>query len=72
MQVIRFGKDRYHLIEKMQSWCQENVGAGGWTQGYRAEEWMGIRKWSIECTFGTTRLTFKEDADATFFLLHWK
>lgn len=72
MHVIRFEKDRYHQQSEMEAWCRENIGIGGWTQGYDADDWKGVRSWSIESMFGVTRFTFKEDADATFFLMHWK
>lgn len=72
MQVIRFDRDRYHQIEEMQTWCRENIGGGGWTQGYDSDDWVGIRSWSIDSTFGVTRFRFKHDIDATFFLMQWK
>lgn len=61
---IEFDKSRYHLLEEMQVWCRENIGAGGYI--YRDHF-----KWTIETAFGNSTFKFKNEKDATLFALKW-
>lgn len=65
MTEVRFGKRQYHLIEDMNSWCKNNIGAGGWLAA-------PDHKWKIEGAFGEHTYTFKDPKDAVLFMLRWK
>jgi hypothetical protein len=69
---VRFGKDRYHQQSEMTLWCHENIGMGGWTYE-TPKTWVGYNGiWVIHCTFGNTVFAFKEEADASMFILKWE
>lgn len=56
---VQFGKDRYHEIQDMAQWCQENIGAGRYPP------------WAVETRFGNTFFFFVNERDATLFSLRW-
>jgi hypothetical protein len=70
---VRFGKDRYHQHLEMTDWCTANIGYGGWTYE-TPKDWsgMGTKLWVIHCTFGNTVFAFKEEKDASMFILKWE
>jgi hypothetical protein len=70
---VRFGKDRYHQHKEMIDWCMLNIGEGGWTYD-TPKLWAGMdpRIWVIHCTFGNTVFAFKEEKDASMFILKWE
>ena len=68
---VRFDKRRYHQHEEMIAWCKENTGTGGWTWD-TPKSWEGLDKWVVHSAFGTTVFCFKEEADASMFILRWE
>jgi len=66
---ITVGRNRYHLNSKMEQWCHDNVGAGGW--GTDSVDWDNGRKWAMSSMFGNTTFIFKEPKYLTLFLLRW-
>ena len=64
MNEVKFSRDKYHLIEQMNAWLQENVGPGGWAPILDA-------RWHIESAFGHSKYTFKDPRDAMMFALRW-
>jgi hypothetical protein len=69
---VRFGKNRYHQHKEMIDWCSESLGPGGWTYDTPKDwtAWGG--QWAIHCTFGNTVFAFKEEKDASMFILRWE
>jgi hypothetical protein len=61
---VTFGKDRYHQVTEMYSWCKDNIGNGGWLADPND-------MWAAEGAFGRTTFKFKNDEDYTLFLLRW-
>ena len=70
MTQINFGKDRYHEIQDMESWCRDNIGAGGWVYADPGD-WAAERKWAMSSAFGNTTFYFRDASDATAFTLKW-
>jgi hypothetical protein len=69
---VRFDKRRYHQHEDMITWCRANVGIGGWTWA-TPKDWTGLKDiWCIHSAFGNTVFCFKEEADASMFILRWE
>ena len=69
---ITFGKDRFHLNTKMEKWCRDNLGPGGWTYDKpKTWEGMGDKSWSIHSMFGHTTFAFKDPKHLTMFILRW-
>jgi hypothetical protein len=69
MKEITFGRDRYIQYPQMQKWCEENIGgSGGWCN---LDDYNLARVWSINILFGYTTLQFRNDEDATAFILRW-
>lgn len=67
MRSVKFGKDHYHLNEDMYEWLLHNIGQGGWyKQAIDAEH-----RWAWESHFGNTTYYFKNDKDASMFVLRW-
>lgn len=64
---VSFGKDQYHLQNTMITWCEENLGPGGWAS-YTA---IGVRNWAVESAFGNTFFYFRDPKDAMMFKLRW-
>ncbi len=71
MELIRisFGKDRFHEQEYMLSWCEKNLGLGGY---YAFTKDPKKARWSIESMFGNTHFFFRDPKDATLFGLVWR
>lgn len=61
---VHFGKDRYHQLEEMQSWCKSNIGPGGYLTRDHCV-------WSIETMFGNSFFRFKNEKDRNWFALRW-
>lgn len=61
---FHFGKDRYHEIQYMISWCHLQFGDGGWLASPSCT-------WATESAFGNTFFKFKNEEDATMFALRW-
>lgn len=61
---IQFGKDRYSQANEMKSWCEANIGKGGWSH---TDEGL----WIIDQMFGNTFFYFKNSQDAVMFALRW-
>jgi hypothetical protein len=70
--IISFNNTRYHLNDKMQQWCNDSIGHGGWTYN-TPETWEGMndKVWIIHSMFGRTTFAFKEEKHLTLFLLKW-
>ena len=71
MELIRFsfGKDRYHQQQEMYSWCEKNLGPGGY---YAFTKDPKNAKWSIDSMFGNTNFFFRDSKDAVLFGLIWR
>jgi hypothetical protein len=67
--IVSLGRGHYHLQNKMMKWCEHNLGQGGWVYYY---DGMDDNNWAISCTFGHTKIYFKEEKDAVFFSLRWE
>lgn len=67
MREIRFGKDRFHQNREMFEWLICRYGEGGWHK----QSLEDGKRWAAESAFGNTRYYFKDDRDATMFLLRW-
>ena len=67
MTEITFGKQRYHQNSEICKWLYENVGEGGWHRGSVEED----KLWAWTVAFGNTTFYFKNDKDATMFILKW-
>ena len=61
---IKFGKDRYSQVSQMKTWCETNIGEGGWKH---TDEGL----WIIDQMFGNTFFFFKNSQDAVMFSLRW-
>jgi hypothetical protein len=71
MELIRlsFGKDRFHEQRDMLSWCEKNLGLGGYYAFTKDPE---NARWAIESMFGNTHFFFRNPKDAVLFGLIWK
>ena len=71
MELIRisFGKDRYHQQREMASWCEKNLGDGGY---YAFTHRPNTARWAIESMFGSTHFFFRDSKDAVMFGLTWR
>lgn len=73
--IVEFGKDHYHLQDKMEEWCEHNIGCNPGYSNYvwsKPDGWEGSCTWCIASAFGNTFFYFKNHDDATFFALKWK
>lgn len=70
---VRFGKDRYHQQREMEVWCLECIGNGGWSYS-TPKTWDGMagNLWVMHSMFGHTTFAFKNEADASMFILKWE
>ena len=68
---ITFGKEYYHLHSEIEEWCKKHVGPGGQYGGEEIITWKALGKWRLSCTFGNSKISFKNDEDATLFKLTW-
>jgi len=75
MKKVQFDKHYYHLQNDMQKWCKEYIGPGGWgnPEPINDIEYFDRDnlKWYIDCMFGNTFFFFRNDRDATLFMLRW-
>ena len=60
--ILRFGKRWYHMHNEMITWCNENIGPGGW-----GSYPVGDEVWMITCDFGNTKFHFANSKDALAF-----
>ena len=67
---VNFDKGRYHLVTKMEEWCHQRIGPGGWVYP-DPDDWC-TRRWAVSATFGNTVFYFKNQVDATVFALRWQ
>ncbi len=58
------GKDRYHQLEEIKSWCKESIGPGGYVINDHC-------LWKIEHAFGNTVISIRREKDAALFTLRW-
>lgn len=76
MKKVQFDKGRYHLQDEMQKWCKAHIGPGEWgnPEPINDIEYFDRKgvKWCIDCMFGNTFFFFRDDRDATMFLLKWQ
>ncbi len=63
---VHFGKDRYHQVEDMLGWCENQFGEGGYI--YSAND---TERWALVIAFGKSSWLFKNPEDATMFALRW-
>jgi hypothetical protein len=65
---ITFGKEKYHLHIKMQHWCEERIGKGGW---HYNDDIADNMVWCMDGAFGNTFFYFRNPEDAVAFKLVW-
>lgn len=72
--TVEFRNDRYHQQGEMERWCNENINHNPpykiWVSG-KPRTWEGLGTWCMASAFGTTFFYFKNEKDATAFLLRW-
>ena len=61
---VQIDRDKYHLLDEIQSWCKDNIGPGGYIVRDHCV-------WSIETMFGTSFFRFKNERDRDWFVLRW-
>lgn len=75
MVTVEFGKENYHEQGIMINWCNKYIGTNppysDWCWA-TPDKWPKDNKWAIQSMFGTTFFYFKEEKDATMFILKWK
>ncbi len=75
MTEVEFGKDYYHLQGEMESWCNRNIGSNppyrNWVSS-KPGSWEGLGTWCMSSMFGNTFFYFKNEKDASAFILKWK
>lgn len=72
--IVQLGKDRYHLHQEMEIWCSKHINYNPPYKNWVASEpksWEGLGTWAISSMFGSTFFYFKNESDATMFLLRW-
>lgn len=73
--TVEFGKAHYHLQKDMIKWCDDNIDDNIVTQTWVSStpiNWLGLGRWCVSSAFGTTFFYFRDEPDATLFLLRWK
>lgn len=60
-------REFYQYQASIIEWCRKYVGEGGWNQIILDDKAL----WMIECTFGYTKIYFKNLADADSFATAW-
>ena len=71
---IHYDKEQYSLIRSKEDWCNEHIGKGSWQNPeYWSLGWDQCSevKWAITSAFGNSFFFFKEERDATMFILRW-
>ena len=71
MYKITFGKDRYHQYPDMITWCETNIGQGGY-KNYTLDRLPDDHKWCIDQVFGNTTFTFEDARDYSKFVVKWE
>ena len=70
---VHYDRDEYSLHPAKEQWCRNHIGKGMW--GIPRDWKDGINsadaRWSINSVFGETFFYFKEEKDATMFILRW-
>jgi len=73
--TVSFGKRKYHLQNEMIRWCEEAFGMNptytNWVFG-EPVDWTDLGNWCVASMFGETHFYFKNDAEASAFILRWK
>jgi len=64
---VKLDKDYYHLQADMERWCIENIGPGMWGDLNRMPDCV----WAISSRFWLTTFYFRENKQASMFLLRW-
>ena len=65
---VKFGKDRYHQQQLMVSWCKQYLGKDDGWGSYKKD---GKDRWGIDAGFGNTFFYFRDEEDASAFVLVW-
>ena len=69
---VRYGRDEYSLYRIKEEWCMKHIGKGVWGDPKNWDlEWNKDAKWAINTVFGNSFFFFKEERDATLFILQW-
>lgn len=69
MTELKLGREYYHLQREIMDWCYKNIGNGDWADKGMMED--RNFKWGVSSMFGNTFLTFRDDRDASLFVLKW-
>jgi hypothetical protein len=71
MKTINLGTIASNFTQQDQryKWCQEQIGKGAYFDS-RAF-WDPEVKWSVDQSYGNIYFTFRNDRDATMFVLRW-
>lgn len=71
---LAYGKEFYHLQGQMINWCEKHVGPNpphsDWAWD-NITDWNREGSWAIRSMFGITLFYFKNERDATMFVLRW-
>ena len=71
---VSFNNRQYHLQNDMISWCEEHIGMNAPYRNWVASKpnsWGGMGRWCVASAFGNTYFYFRDEADATAFMLRW-
>ncbi len=69
---VKLDRQYYTLQDDMISWCQTNIGPGGWKNSPvllfpNQDKWV----WTVDSVFGYTTFTFTTAAAARRFTQEW-
>ncbi len=67
MIIVNFEKDQFHLQPEIRDWCRNNFGPGMWMNPKDHTQ-----SWGFETAFGHTKYYFKQEQQASHFMLKWK
>lgn len=65
--TFTLGREFYPYQASILEWCRKFIGEGGWA-GVEADMFA---LWEVSCTFGYTKLSFRNTNDAYLFGLTW-
>ena len=69
---VWYDKSEYSLHRVKEEWCTENIGQGTWGNPKDwVNGWPTKYKWTMNTIFGNSFFYFKEESDATMFILRW-
>jgi len=70
---VKIDKGEYQFHYDMIKWLERTIGPGKWTYG-TPETWEGLDgySWAARQNFDAVTFAFKNDSDATLFILKWK